>query len=145
IGTPETLVPRHWSPYGRPGYDGLLFRRQRRSRRPLSVGVAREALVGTCQTTTYGSPCDPDDTGPLTECQGVCAPDPNSSSGKMACLLLSTVGLSNVDGRLCGNDEACSAVCSGTQCVSQQAANGTPCRPSNVHDKCAGACDNGTC
>src|SRR5204863_1846969 len=84
----------------------------------IEVGAVREAITGGCQTGTYGAPCDPDSAGPLTECQGLCRPDPASPSGKMTCFPISSFGLSNLDGRLCGDDTKCSTVCSGTQCVS---------------------------
>src|SRR6266478_535666 len=99
-------------------------------------------LTGKCQTQTFQLPCDPDDAGPLTECQGVCSHD---AMGKMECFPIAALGLANVDGRLCGDDSTCSSVCLGTACVAQQAPDGLACRPTNAHDRCAGACLSGQC
>ncbi|MCL4751970.1 MAG: hypothetical protein KJ015_17545, partial [Myxococcales bacterium] len=108
-----------------------------------TTAVASTSLVtGKCQMMTYQNACDPDDNGPLTECQGVCDID---SDGKMQCFPISQLGLPNINGRLCGDDTFCTSSCSGTQCVSGAAPDGTACRPSNVHDKCAGQCISGTC
>src|SRR5678816_4513637 len=48
-----------------------------------ALGSVSQHLTGKCQTQTFQLPCDPDDAGPLTECQGVCSHDP---SGKMVCV-----------------------------------------------------------
>jgi hypothetical protein len=77
---------------------------------PEDIGRTRQAIAGGCQTTTYGSPCDPDGVGPLTECQGICRPDPSTPSGQMACFAISAVGIGNLDGRICGDDTTCSSV-----------------------------------
>src|SRR5262249_13699389 len=78
-------------------------------------GTVSQAITGKCQTSTYQLPCDPDGDGPLTECQGMCSPD---VTGKMDCFAIGSLGLSNLDGRLCGDDTSCSAYCAGTSCVS---------------------------
>src|SRR6266851_5214495 len=106
------------------------------------LGTVSQYLTGKCQTQTFQLPCDPDDAGPLTECQGVCSHD---LTGKMVCVPIADLGIPNVDGRLCGDDTTCSAICSGTTCVAQQAPDGLSCRPTNAHDRCAGACLSGTC
>ena len=109
------------------------------------MASVHQRVTDICQTTTFQQPCDPDGPGPLTNCQGVCMPDPSHPSGKMACFPIEQYGLSNMDGRLCGDATYCSAICAGTQCANMPAPDGTPCRPSTQHDKCAGACVAGTC
>src|SRR5262249_43789273 len=65
--------------------------------------------------------------------------------GKMDCIAIVALGLSNLDGRLCGDDTTCSAICVGKTCTAQQAPDGLSCRPTNAHDRCSGACISGQC
>jgi hypothetical protein len=106
------------------------------------VGRTSSGIVGKCQVGTYGSACDPDDTGPLEECEGICDV---AQDGKMECFPITSYGLPNLDGFICGDEAFCSSVCSGKQCVNAPAPDGTACRPTNIHDKCAGACLAGVC
>ena len=69
----------------------------------------------------------------------------HDATGKMDCVPIAALGLSNLDGRLCGDDTTCSTVCQGTVCATQQAPDGLACRPTNNHDRCAGACLSGQC
>src|SRR5689334_8393071 len=85
------------------------------------VSSTKQYLTGKCQTQTFQLPCDPDDTGPLTECQGICSHD---ADGKMQCVPIADLAIANLDGRLCGDDESCSSICSGTACVQRQAPDG---------------------
>src|SRR5687768_12103698 len=109
---------------------------------PEATKTATARVIGKCQTGTFHSVCDPDDGGPLTECQGLCEV---ASNGQMECFAIAELGLPNVNGQLCGPDGSCSSACSGTQCVSVAVPEGLPCRPSNVHDRCAGECIRGSC
>src|SRR5262249_57797317 len=90
---------------------------------PEPIGVGTEPLTGKCQTQTFQLPCDPDDTGPLTECQGICTQDP---SGKMQCVPITAVGLADVDGKLFGDAPTRSSVCTGTACVAPHAPHPPP-------------------
>src|SRR5438477_1784011 len=107
-----------------------------------AIGSQAQGLTGKCQTQTFQLPCDPDDSGPLTECEGMCTHD---ATGKMQCVPIAALGMSNLDGRLCGDDTTCSSICQGTVCTVQQAPDGLSCRPTNAHDRCAGSCLSGQC
>src|SRR5262245_2439467 len=111
-----------------------------------SVAATTAALTDACTMDTIGFPCDPDGpAGTLLECQGVCG---ISSLGLLRCLPISSVGLTNLDGRVCGSagaigDAACAKHCFGKACVAGFAVAGAACRPNQNSAACDGQCDGG--
>lgn len=121
---------------------------------PDGVGSVEQAITGTCSWNQLGAPCDPDGTsGPLQECEGICSLRPGGGGlpVQVQCVAISTVGIANMDGRLCGFGAAavgnCGQVCQGKLCVAKTAADGTACRPSGSFDStlCDGECKAGVC
>ena len=117
------------------------------------IGTATQA-VSTCGDATFGAPCDPDGTGPLSTCQGACYV---ARTGGISCMTLTAIGwdANTLDGRVCGPlGSECNMVCSSGACnalgdggLSQS--NGQACRaPSTTQvlgNTCSGACENGAC
>jgi MYXO-CTERM domain-containing protein len=110
------------------------------------LGTGEQALTGGCSINQLGAPCDPDGTGPLQECQGVCTLQPGTTIPSVRCLTLAAAGVTSNDGKICGAGGGavgnCNQVCQGTLCVAKPAPNGAACRPgTNFSDTlCDGQC-----
>lgn len=111
------------------------------------LGKSEQALTGGCggNVANLGLPCDPDGSGPLQECEGVCSLRGSTGPGGVSvqCVALGT-GASN-DGKICGaaGSGDCTKHCSGKLCVGTAAPKGAACRPggSLTATICDGACD----
>ena len=104
-----------------------------------------EAVTNFCYGH-IGAPCDPDGTGPLKECDGICI----ASGFSSVCVKSTTSGENN--GKVCGktyNQKSdCNQTCVGSDCVSgAKAPDGTACKPDDgyVNYLCAGQCKSGAC
>jgi MYXO-CTERM domain-containing protein len=114
------------------------------------LGTGEQAITGGCSINQLGAPCDPDGSGSLQECQGVCVLGAGGTIPSVRCAPISTVGGSN-DGKICGASGFgagnCNQVCSGSLCVAKAAVDGTACRPgtATTDTLCDGQCVAGTC
>lgn len=119
-----------------------------RSYEQAPIGTSESPITSGCNAGTIGLPCDPDDGGPLKECEGICAVQGTGSGGlTVSCVKLSVVGSANNDGKICGSSGTndCGKYCAGSTCVSGNAPNGAACRPSSGGDICDGQCTFGVC
>src|SRR5512134_1558804 len=91
------------------------------------VSEQQAAITGQCGWYTFGHPCDPDGaTGPKLECQGVCWLGTNASP---ACVDPASVGITSMDGRVCGTagGSSCEYTCLQGACTKITASEGTAC------------------
>jgi hypothetical protein len=114
----------------------------------VSVPVSKaHAIVGSCSSLEIDAPCLP--AGGSSECGGVCRSDP---SGSVACLALTTLGLSASynNNKLCGATLSNDCGLVGKMCVtgscvdpntsSQPIPGGAACRPTSMANRCQGTC-----
>jgi len=114
------------------------------------IATSTEAITSGCNQGTIGLPCDPDGSGPLQECEGVCAIRSAGGGLTISCVTTTTAGIANNDGKICGSSGAsdCSKSCKGKLCTAIAAPDGTACRPAGSSfgdDICDGQCKLGAC
>jgi hypothetical protein len=103
--------------------------------------VVQSPIISACSQQTLGLPCDPDQNGPATECEGVCWVDTDLHA---ICATLANMGMAVTDlnGRICGDSlgRDCSQSCENGLCVAKNARLGTACRPTASLSSCDGLC-----